>query len=145
MRGVEGVRPTACGIVRLRFQYAHKALQHGSIVGHWLTHVGVVFQASMNARVLFVVPFPTTEALVLSNAKPVVRQCRARNSLDFQSFWYLSLGMPIFAISHDSVNGVLNAGGGRGKLMTHAPPHCIQLDDSPLCKHIIATQTTNDN
>ncbi len=46
--------------------------------GHWLTHVGVVFQASMNSRVLLVVPFPTAEALVQSNAWPAVRQCRVR-------------------------------------------------------------------
>ncbi len=42
------------------------------------THVNVVYQASMNSRVLFVVPFPTTEALVQSNVWPVLRQCRAR-------------------------------------------------------------------
>ncbi len=36
---------------------------------HCLTHGGVVFQASINSRVLFVGTFPTTEAV-----KPVVRQ-----------------------------------------------------------------------
>ncbi len=45
---------------------------------HWLTHVGVVFQCSMNSRVE---PFPTTEALVQSNAWPAVRQCRARREI----------------------------------------------------------------
>ncbi len=30
---------------------------------HWLTHVGVVFRASINSRVLSVGPFPTTEAV----------------------------------------------------------------------------------
>ncbi len=39
---------------------------------------GVVFQASMNFRALFVVPFPIIEALDQSNALQVVRQCRAR-------------------------------------------------------------------
>ncbi len=59
-----GLRPAACDYVLLRFQYVRKALQHGSIVVHWLTYVGVVFQALMNSRVLFVEPFPSTEALV---------------------------------------------------------------------------------
>ncbi len=35
---------------------------------------GVVFQASIDSRILLVEPFPTTEALVQSNAWPVVRQ-----------------------------------------------------------------------
>ncbi len=68
----------ACVYVLLHFQYSLKALKHGSIVVHWLTHVDVVIQASRNSRVLFVEPFPPTEALVQLNTWPVVRQCRAR-------------------------------------------------------------------
>ncbi len=51
----------ASDYVLLRFQ----ALLHRSFVVHWLIHVDVVFQASINTRS----PFE-------SNAWPVVRQCR---------------------------------------------------------------------
>ncbi len=57
-------RQTACEYVVLRFQYARKALLHKSVAVHWLTHVGDVFQALINSRVLFVEPFATIEALV---------------------------------------------------------------------------------
>ncbi len=57
-----GGQHMACDCVLLRFPNSRKALQHGSIIFHWLTQVGVVFQASMNSRVLYVEPFPTTEA-----------------------------------------------------------------------------------
>ncbi len=39
-----------------------------------LTYVGLLFQVSVNPQVLFVKPFPTTEALVKSNAWSVVKQ-----------------------------------------------------------------------
>ncbi len=62
----------------LAFPICSQGFIAGSIIVHWLTNVGVVLQASMNSRVLFVVPFPTTEAQVQSNAWPVVRLCKAR-------------------------------------------------------------------
>ncbi len=42
------------------------------MVVHWLTHVSVMLQATINYRVLFVGPFPTTEGLVQSNTWSVV-------------------------------------------------------------------------
>ncbi len=63
---------------------AEKSLDTTAFLAIWMVavevenNVGVVFQVSMNSRVLFVVPFPTTEALVQSNAWPVARHCRAR-------------------------------------------------------------------
>ncbi len=45
----------------LRSQCSRKVFQHGSVVVHWLSHVDVVFQASINSRVLFTEPIPTTE------------------------------------------------------------------------------------
>ncbi len=38
----------------------------------------VIFQVSINSRILLVEPFQTTEALVQPNAWSVVRQCRDR-------------------------------------------------------------------
>ncbi len=58
-KGGGGARQLACEYVALCFQYPHKALWEGSFVVHWLTHVGVVLQASISSRVLLVEPFPT--------------------------------------------------------------------------------------
>ncbi len=44
----------------MAYEYSRKALLHGYIVGH----VSVVSQASINSRVVFVEPLPSTEALV---------------------------------------------------------------------------------
>ncbi len=55
------------------------------IAVHWLTHVGVVFQASMNSLVLSLHPFPNTE--VQSSAWPVVRQCWARRETALWCSW----------------------------------------------------------
>ncbi len=45
-----------------RFALNHKSLKHGSIVEHWLAHVGALFHAS------------TAEALVQLNARPDMKQ-----------------------------------------------------------------------
>ncbi len=45
-----GGQQMICNYVLLRFQYSRRALKHGSIVVHWLTHVDVAFQASVNSR-----------------------------------------------------------------------------------------------
>ncbi len=42
----------ACDYVIVRFQCSRKALQHESIIVHWVTHVGVVFQAALSCRLL---------------------------------------------------------------------------------------------
>ncbi len=85
-------------------------------VVHRLSYIDVVFEVSINSRVLFVEPFPTTEALAQSNAWPVVGQWRARRDFSscrltahWWSFMRVARRRPVWSILtlEHSVHGLL--------------------------------------